>query len=84
MGEVLSGCAVRAAIQMQGDKFMKVQGVELENCRVCGNPPKVSKLADDGLHIGCERDEPEYHRAVVESTPGKWAIDTWNMLQGGS
>lgn len=61
---------------------MKVQGVELKNCRVCGNVPKVHKLQDDGLRIGCERDEPEMHRAVVESTPGTWAIQTWNTLQG--
>lgn len=72
MSEVLSGCAVRAAIQKEV--------ANLKPCRVCGQAPKVHALQGGGMRIGCERDEPELHRCVVESTPSKWAIDTWNAL----
>lgn len=75
MSEILSGCAVRAGIQKA------VAG--LKPCRVCNQQPKVHGLEGGGLRIGCERDEPEHHRLVVESTPSDFAVSTWNQINGG-
>jgi hypothetical protein len=67
--------------KIEGAKRVWIDGVELANCRVCGYPPNVEKMADGGLKIGCHDAEPEPHKCVIESEPGTWAIQTWNALQ---